>query len=225
MARLLPAGGVRVTLVGRDDRVPEDADACWVCVRDAELTTAAGRLPDGAVALHASGAAPDDALGHRLRAGVLHPLMTFPGPEHGLPDLRGVGARIGGHPDARAVGRALCGALGLSPLELRGAPVGYHAAASLASGHLAAALLVAADTLAAATGLSADDARRALLPLARASLDAVGAHGAVALTGPVVRGDDATLDAHRAHLDGEARAVHAALTAAQRTHLARRPPR
>jgi len=71
----------------------------------------------------------------------------------------------------------------------------YHAALALASNAVGAAV-VAARRLLALTGPLDPD--RVLGPLARASVDAALAGGAPALTGPVVRGDVATL---RAHLD------------------------
>jgi predicted short-subunit dehydrogenase-like oxidoreductase (DUF2520 family) len=220
VAPLLVRADVDAVLVGRGDPLPADVDVVWLAVRDGQIDEAAARLPDGAVALHASGAAAADRLCPRLRGGVLHPLMTFPGPEHGLPELAGVGARVGGHPDAERAARTLCARLGMVAFELHGAPARYHAAAALASGQLAAAFLVAADTLAAASGLSDAEARAVLLPLARASLDAVARGGVSAATGPVVRGDQATISAHRACLCGTERAVYDALVDALRERLA-----
>jgi predicted short-subunit dehydrogenase-like oxidoreductase (DUF2520 family) len=76
------------------------------------------------------------------------------------------------------------------------------------SGQLATVLLVAAEQLAAAADLSLADARSALLPLARASLDAVAASGVEAATGPAVRGDLTTIAAHRTSLPDPALRVY-----------------
>jgi predicted short-subunit dehydrogenase-like oxidoreductase (DUF2520 family) len=77
----------------------------------------------------------------------------------------------------------------------------------VASNHLVA-LAGQVERLAAAADVPFD----AFLPLMRASLDAVAAMGpAAALTGPVARGDVATVAAHLAALDGDERAAYVAL--------------
>jgi predicted short-subunit dehydrogenase-like oxidoreductase (DUF2520 family) len=86
----------------------------------------------------------------------------------------------------------------------------YHAAAVAASNYLVAVEDLAA-RLARAAGIPPRDALRALLPLVRGTvrnLERVGLPAA--LTGPVARGDAATLRAHRRAL----RAVDPALDAA-----------
>jgi predicted short-subunit dehydrogenase-like oxidoreductase (DUF2520 family) len=70
----------------------------------------------------------------------------------------------------------------------------YHAAASIASNYLIT-LESVAERLAKKVGLD----RRALVPLVRATLDqweTLGARGA--LTGPIARGDDETVERQRA---------------------------
>jgi predicted short-subunit dehydrogenase-like oxidoreductase (DUF2520 family) len=66
----------------------------------------------------------------------------------------------------------------------------------MASNYIAA-LLDSAEELMVMAGIPKKDAFRALGPLARAALENVLQNGAVeALTGPVVRGDTATVAAH-----------------------------
>lgn len=203
MAALLPRVGVRALPWSRGQPVPE-ADVHWLTVRDAAIPEVAALLPPDAVALHASGALGPEALGERAERGVLHPLMTFPGPEVALPDLRGVGARVEGTPRATAAARALALALGMRPFALTGDARLYHAAACVASGHLAALFCEAAEVLARA-GLPEPDARALLLPLALESVRRAADAGPGAITGPAARGDVATEDGHRAVLTPEER--------------------
>jgi predicted short-subunit dehydrogenase-like oxidoreductase (DUF2520 family) len=83
----------------------------------------------------------------------------------------------------------------------------YHATATSASSHLVA-LMAHVEALAQAAGFTLED----FVPLARQSLDDVAARGpSAALTGPVSRGDDATVVAHVAALPDAERATYVAL--------------
>ncbi|MFZ5478504.1 MAG: DUF2520 domain-containing protein [Myxococcota bacterium] len=214
MLRLLPEAGVDAVGWSRGEPIPS-ADAYWLAVRDGAIGEVAARLPREAVALHASGALGPEALGDRPERGVLHPLMTFPGPGVGVPALAGVGARVAGTPGAVAVARRVAGALGMRAFEVPGDTRRYHAAASLASGHLGALFLRAADTLAGA-GVPEAEARALLLPLALESLRRAAAGGPDALTGPAARDDRATEDAHRAVLADDDRPLYEGLARAIR---------
>jgi predicted short-subunit dehydrogenase-like oxidoreductase (DUF2520 family) len=215
LALLLPRAGVAVTPWSRGQPLPE-ADVHWVCVRDDAIAEVAAQLPRDSVVLHASGALGPEVLGDRPHGGVLHPLMTFPGPEVGLPSLEGVGAAVGG--PAVATARMLATRLGMVPFVVPGDRRAYHAAASLASGHLAALFLDAAAILARA-GV-ADPAAR-LLPLAVESLRRAAEEGAAAITGPAARGDTATMRAHLAVLTEAEREVYEDLTRRILSHRAR----
>ncbi len=205
MATLLERSGHDVVRVGRGDRPPADR-VVWLCVRDGDIPDAARQLPDGAIALHASGALPASVLPERLRGGVLHPLMTFSGDPRVNVDLRGVPARLAGHPDAVRAGGELAEILGLRALPLEDG-ASWHAAACLVSGHLGELVLTAASVL-TELGMSEAEARQTLAPLATASLRNVLACGAPALTGPALRGDSATEELHRRRLAPEARGVY-----------------
>ena len=211
MQVLLARAGVDVALVRRGEDAPP-ARVHWLAVRDGDLPDAARSLPDGALALHASGALPPSVLPDRVRAGVLHPMMTVPGPEVAIPDLHGVPARVDGHPDALEAAKALAARLGMRALHVTDGRR-WHAAACMVSGHLGALTLLAASVLEQA-GLDPEDARACLGPLARTSLANVLTHGEDALTGPATRGDRATIDAHLERLEGDARAVYTTLTRA-----------
>ncbi len=76
----------------------------------------------------------------------------------------------------------------------------YHAAASIAANFLVA-LEGQAERLAATAGVP----RELLVPLARAALENWAAHGAEhALTGPVARGDEATIARQRQAIEERA---------------------
>ena len=73
----------------------------------------------------------------------------------------------------------------------------YHAAASIASNFLVT-LEAAAERVAAGAGLEADEARALLAPLVRATVENWAEHGPErALTGPIARGDEATVARQR----------------------------
>lgn len=212
LALLLPQAGHPARLWRRGEPVPA-ADVYWVTSRDAGIGEVAALLPPDAVALHASGALGPEALGERAERGVLHPLMTFPGPEVGVPDIRGAGARVEGTPRAVAAATRLATDLGMVPFTVPGDRRLYHAAACLASGHLAATFAEAVGVLVAA-GVAPDRAPGLLYPLAAESLRRVAEAGPTAITGPAARGDLVTQEAHRAALSGETRAVYEVLSAA-----------
>lgn len=220
MAILLPAAGIDVVGWRRGEPLPE-ADVYWLTLRDDALGQVDSALPSHLVVLHASGALGPEVLATHAERGVLHPLMTFPGPEIGLPPLAGAGANIAGTPRACADAGQIATALGLVPFEITGDRRLYHAAACLASGHAAALFLEAAAVLARA-GVPASEAPGLLLPLALESLRRAAAAGPAAITGPAARGDQHTIDAHRAALVGVERVVYDAGTAL--IHAVR-PPR
>ena len=135
--------------------------------------------------------------------GALHPLQTFAG----LDDPQATGSRLAG------VTFAVAGSAGgewlsefLSDLarEVGGRPVFirdedrplYHAAAVLSCGYLAA-LLQAAAALWQEMGVPQQEAIEAIYPLARATLENAAIKGiSASVTGPLVRGDTATVHLH-----------------------------
>lgn len=167
------------------------SDVVLLAVPDAEIERAAGLIAPGPLVGHCSGATTLAPLGHR-EAFSLHPLMTVTGAGA---EFRGAYAAIAGSSArALAAAEALAAALGLSAFEVRDPDrAAYHAAASVASNYLLA-LEHAAETLAASAGVP----REALVPLVRATVENWAAGGAAAsLTGPIARGDEATVAAQR----------------------------
>jgi predicted short-subunit dehydrogenase-like oxidoreductase (DUF2520 family) len=95
----------------------------------------------------------------------------------------------------------------------------YHAAAVLAAGAQVALFAEAVRAFRQATGARQAAARAALLPLA------LGALAKGAITGPAVRGDHATIAAHRKALPPDLRPLYDLLTAAMSKHSGRKRSR
>jgi predicted short-subunit dehydrogenase-like oxidoreductase (DUF2520 family) len=129
------------------------------------------------------------------RVAALHPLVTLPDPAVGAARLGSGGYfAVAGDQAVTELVVALGGRTLAIPADAR---AGYHAAACMASNHLVA-LLGQVQRVAASVGLPLE----AFLPLAQGALDDVGKLGpAAALTGPVARGDLATIERHRQVLD------------------------
>jgi predicted short-subunit dehydrogenase-like oxidoreductase (DUF2520 family) len=212
-------------LLGRGDPLPA-AELTWLTVPDREIEAAAARVPQGGIVLHASGATDLSPLAAHARAGSLHPLMTFPGPEVGLPPRAPpTPAAVAGHPDAIKAANRLAEALGWRPFLVPGDRRAYHAAAVVAGNQATVLLGLAAEILTAA-GVPPEDAPALLAPLALQSIrNAAAAGPAEALTGPVARGDEPVLGAHRAaisHLPLEVREAYEVMTRATRRLVKRR---
>jgi predicted short-subunit dehydrogenase-like oxidoreductase (DUF2520 family) len=173
---------------------PPSADAVLLCVPDAEIAAAAAACAGTAPLVgHTSGATPLAALeAAGAEAFGLHPLQTFTA-DGG--SFEGCGCATGGTtPRALATADALARALGMLPFELDDAArPAYHAAASIASNFLVT-LEAAAEQVGAAAGLP----RELLVPLVEQTVANWAALGAEhALTGPVARGDEATVARQR----------------------------
>jgi predicted short-subunit dehydrogenase-like oxidoreductase (DUF2520 family) len=170
------------------------ADVVLLCVPDAEIATAAAAVAPrpGLLVGHCSGATALDALAPHEALG-LHPLMTVTAEGAGF---AGAGCAVAGSTDrALAAARTLAADLEMRPFAIADADrAAYHAAAAMASNFLVT-LEAAAERLADTAGVPRD----ALLPLVRATVDNWAALGGErALTGPIARGDEATVARHRA---------------------------
>jgi predicted short-subunit dehydrogenase-like oxidoreductase (DUF2520 family) len=199
VAEALDAAGIDVLGPFGRAELPAEADAVILCVPDSEIAVAA-RAAAGAAPLvgHTSGATPLSVIPGPPAAFGLHPLQTFAGGEP--PErFRGAGCAIAGStPAALRCASTLAEALGMQPFVLADEDrAAYHAAASIASNFLLA-LQAAAEEVAAGAGMAPDHARSMLAPLVRSTVANWEAHGPQrALTGPLVRGDEATVAAQR----------------------------
>lgn len=188
------------------------ADVVVVAVPDRALAEVGARIAaaaksGGPVVLHTSGGLAGAALGAEVaRAGSLHPLQSFPD----LADDRTLAARAAGihwfhegegGDEAAAMVRVWRGTLhAIAP----GGKALYHAGAAVLSNHTVA-LFDAAVRLFAAAGIPSADAHAPLAALLQGTAQNVAAAGVpAALTGPIARGDAATV---RAHLEALRRAA------------------
>lgn len=175
-------------------------------------------------AFHTSGGRPASDLGP-LTAEVsdrepalasLHPLCAVARPD---PDaFRGVTFGVEGDPEGVEAATAVAETVGRRAVRVPSdAKARYHAGAVFASNLLAACLGTGLRQVRNVAGdeVSLDD----LLPLARSALEQVDRHGlAEGATGPLVRGDVATVEGHLQALDPSALRVYASLTAELLSH-------
>jgi predicted short-subunit dehydrogenase-like oxidoreductase (DUF2520 family) len=191
LARALRLAGASVTGPHGRGFSGDGSPVAIVCVPDSAISEAGSLLPEGVLAGHCSGACPLDELGSRPAFGI-HPLMTFPG---GEVRLDGVWCAVSGTgPAEEQVATRIAEAVGMRPFSLREEDrAAYHAAASMASNFLVA-LEADAQGLAAAAGVPP----QALVPLVEATVSNWARTGPErALTGPIARGDEATVERQR----------------------------
>jgi predicted short-subunit dehydrogenase-like oxidoreductase (DUF2520 family) len=205
-------------------RVQIQADVVWFCVPDGAMAGAAESFAGatdwrGKVALHSSGALASDELAvlHRRGAAVasVHPLMTFV--RSSQPSLVDVPFALEGDQKALRAARAIVRDLGGQPFTIRKRhKAAYHAWGMFAS-PLLTALLAASERVAVAAGVSRKAARKRMLPILKQTLANYARLGAPgAFSGPIARGDVATVKKHLSILRGVpgAREVYLALARA-----------
>ena len=194
---------------------PGDEPPPWIAqpavillaVRDDAIRPLAGVLADAGaigsqqVVLHLSGVYGQEALGplvgSRAALGSLHPLQTISEPERAAERLKGAWAAVEGMPRAVEAAERLAQDVGLRPFRIASqAKPMYHAGAVFASNYFVVVEAVAQRLLRHA-GLTDAEAWQALRPLVEGTLENLGRLGPLgALTGPVVRGDEATIRRH-----------------------------
>lgn len=232
---------VRV-LHGRDSAAspppPEDfrgLDLLVLAVPDDAIgfvaTALAPSFPAGSrtVVLHLAGAVSSEVLEPFSRRGLpcgsCHPLQTFPETAP-AGAFQGVTFGIEGESEAQETARWLVEQLGGRAIAITAStkPL-YHLAAVLAANGSVALLGAARDAL-LACGFPPEEAVGALAPLVRTAIGAALERGPEsALTGPVARGDRATLERHRSALrrwDAPRQALYEALVREQERLVARR---
>ena len=194
MGTVMAAGLRAAGPLRRGEPVPDGVEVVLLCVPDAKIEAAAAAVPAGPLVGHCSGATGLEVLGDR-EGFSLHPLMSVPAGSS-ADVLEGAGCAVDGtSPRALSVATRLAERLGMKPAHV--APedrVAYHAAAAMASNFLVA-LEGVAERLAATAGVTRDQ----LAPLVLASARQWAETGPErALTGPIARGDEATVERHRA---------------------------
>jgi predicted short-subunit dehydrogenase-like oxidoreductase (DUF2520 family) len=212
--------------ISAPDEVIAAADFVLLAVPDDALRplvsglAATGAWREGQIAAHPSGSygigVLDPAAARGVLALALHPVMTFTGRPEDLDRLAGAVFGITAPDDLRPVAEALV-------LEMGGEPVWvpesarplYHAALTIGANHLVTSVN---DALSLLRGAGVGEPARLLGPLLSAALDNVLRLGDAALTGPVSRGDTATVRTHlRTLADAAPDVVPAYLAMARRT--------
>ena len=166
-------------------------DVVILAVADGEIARAADAIRLGPLVGHCAGSLGLDVLLPHEAFG-LHPLMTVIGDGA---RFVGAGAAVAGStPRALGAAHVLAEALGMDAFEIADVDrAAYHAAASIASNFLVT-LEDAAEIMLRTAGAD----RKLLVPLIRATIENWAAFGASgALTGPIVRGDEATVARQR----------------------------
>lgn len=179
-----------------------------IATPDAAIAEVCGELapqldPAAGVVHFAGGtsiAALDAARGPRA---CVHPLQTV-WPDRGPDQLEGAHAAVTGDWE---LGAGLARRLGMTPFPLadEAKPV-YHAASVIASNYLVT-LTHAAVSLLERAGIGRDEALAALRPLQHRTVDVAG----LAPTGPIARGDAATIEAHLMAVGAELEPLYRAL--------------
>ncbi len=228
--RLLP--GVPIMA---PDEVVQTADFVLLTVPDDALrplvaglaSTGAWRV--GQLVGHTSGAQGIGVLDPAAARGVLplalHPVMTFTGRPEDVDRVQGATFGVTAPDELRPVAESLVVEMGGEPVwvpELA-RPI-YHAALTIGSNHL---VTLVNDSLSLLEQVEVEHPARLLAPLLSAALDNALRLGDGALTGPVSRGDVATLGTHLRTLAADAPELLAsyramALRTAERAHAAGR---
>jgi predicted short-subunit dehydrogenase-like oxidoreductase (DUF2520 family) len=181
-----------------------DADLIWFCVPDDEIATSARELAQSTpwkkkLAFHSSGALASDVLRDLGKRGALlasvHPMMTFV--RGAIRSFQGVPFALEGDGAAVRMARRIVQDLGGKAFSIsKKNKAAYHAWGGFLS-PLLVSLLIAGEQVARAAGLSASDARKNMQPIVRQTLaNYVKLGPAGAFTGPIGRGDAATVRQH-----------------------------
>jgi len=193
--------GATAVVVGRDAIA---AQAVWLCVPDREIRKGAEVLSNaggwqGKIAFHSSGALGSHELQALKKRGAAiasaHPLMTFV--RGVVPALAGVPFALEGDAAALRVARRIVRDLGGQSFTVKETrKAAYHAWGAFAS-PLLISLLVSAEQVAGAAGVPRAEARRRMLPILRQTLANYAERGPDhSFSGPLIRGDAATLEKH-----------------------------
>jgi predicted short-subunit dehydrogenase-like oxidoreductase (DUF2520 family) len=191
--------------------VPDDAIAAT-----AQALAESGQIQPGAVVFHASGAAEAEILSPLRAVGVhvasLHPAFSFAEPARAVQQFAGTLCALEGDETACVVLRDFAAAIGAQPFALApGGKAAYHAALSVASNYLVT-LTDIARQLARQGGVDGALLTALLGPLMQGSLaNALSMGPQQALTGPIVRGDAATVTRHLAVLPPDLQSVYRVL--------------
>jgi predicted short-subunit dehydrogenase-like oxidoreductase (DUF2520 family) len=201
-----------------------DTDIVWLTVPDdsiAEISRALAASQDwkGKFVFHSSGALTSAELASLRKQGArvasAHPMMTFV--RGGAPEMAGVSFALEGDAAAVRMARSIVKDLGANPFVVKKQnKVLYHVFGSFAS-PLVIALMATMEQVAAAGGIRKQDIKAVMVPLLWQTLrNYLQKDAGAAFSGPLVRGDVATVRKHLSELKKlpEAREVYVALAKA-----------
>lgn len=179
---------------------------------------ASGVVKPGQFWVHLSGRYGTEVMAPVAAEGALplaiHPVMSFTGTSMDLMRLEECPFGVTAPDELRSAAEALVIEIGGDPIWVpEDKRVLYHAALAFGSNYLITLVAQSADLLAAA---GIEEPRRVLAPLLGASLDNALRLGDQALTGPVARGDAATVEAHLAVLKNQSELAAASYRALAR---------
>jgi predicted short-subunit dehydrogenase-like oxidoreductase (DUF2520 family) len=211
----------RLVTLGKE---PLDSDLVWITVPDDAIAATAQRLArtqdwHGKIVFHSSGALTSDDLAPLREKGAkvasVHPGMTFVrGP---APQMLGVAFAVEGDAAATRVAKRIVEDLGGTTYAInKRNKVLYHAFGSFAS-PMVIAFMTSLESVAKAAGIKASDIKTMMVPLLWQTLRNYLQHDAAsAFSGPLARGDVATVRRHLEELKAvpEAHAVYVALAKA-----------
>ncbi len=201
-----------------------EAEIVWLCVTDDAIAATAQQLASranwkGKTVVHSSGAlSSDELLPLKLKGaaiGSVHPMMTFV--RNAGTGMKGVAFALEG--DAKAVRRAkrIAQDLGGVPFRIaRECKVLYHAMGSFSS-PMVVAVLALGEQIAATAGIPRKKIPAAMRPILLKTVENYVRTGVVgAFSGPINRGDIATVTKHLRELEKVplAREAYAALARA-----------
>ncbi len=216
LTRSAPSAGEAVGFIGAGRAVPTmdgmRAADCWMlAVTDDQIGPVCAQLAAvqplaGSVVFHCSGAKSSRDLQAALDAGAVtasvHPVRSFADPAYVADHFDATFCGIEGDPHALAMLGAALAAIGARAVPIdAAAKTVYHAASVFASNYLVTVMDAALRAYQAA-GMPEETARALAGPLATETLENVLRMGpAKALTGPIARGDMATVARQQDALD------------------------
>lgn len=193
--------------------LPPSSRLVVCCVPDGAIGAVASELSDvlhdwdACVAAHTSGALTARVLAPLAEQGAaplsFHPMQTFTS-ESPPAVFQDIVVGLEGADEAIAVGKRLALLLGSRPLVLSAEAKGrYHLAASMTSNFLVT-VVAAANELLSSAGIPDEEHMAVLRPLVEQTWKNLLREGpADALTGPILRGDDGTVEQHVKVLEGD----------------------
>ncbi len=213
--------GREVFVLGRgEDTLGRTPELIVLAVPDDAIAEAAREIAlpiagPGTLVVHLSGALGPEVLAEVGVTGAefaaIHPVLQFRGNAEDIERLRSATITVAGDENARHTAARVIQRWGgrVVPLPYIVDRARYHLALALASNHVTAVLAWAEELLKPAFD---DDARDLTAEMAAQAVDLYRASGAQqALTGPVVRGDLATVERHFAALEPAERVRYAGL--------------